>query len=218
VNQSFYEIVIPIVRGRSVLDVGSIGHSYVGRGGYKTWNFAILQQYAAKIKGFDVLSDDVALARADGFDIEVGNAETYLTSEPYEVVFAGDLIEHLSNPGMFLNCSYRNLVNGGALVFSTPNTYSLAKLVRVVMRLTNEPPVNPEHTFYFTPQTLQQLVVRHGFRVEKVAYCDFEYTAAHGSFFKRAQLTLNSLFSRWFPQFSQTMVMLCTKVGPSRNG
>jgi SAM-dependent methyltransferase len=210
-NRSLHDIVIPLMTGRSVLDVGSIGHSYVGRKDYKNWNFAIIQQHAAKVKGFDILVDDVALARADGFDIDVGDAETYLASDTYEVVFAGDLIEHLSNPGLFLNCAYKNLANDGTLVLSTPNTYSLSKLVRVVLRRTNEPPVNPEHTFYFTPQTLQQLLVRHGFRVEHVAYCDFDYATIHGSRFKRAQLTVNSLISGWQPQFSQTMVVVCNK-------
>jgi len=32
---SFYDIVAPIVDGKTVLDIGSIGHSYVGREGYK---------------------------------------------------------------------------------------------------------------------------------------------------------------------------------------
>jgi SAM-dependent methyltransferase len=212
VGGSYYDIVIPIVSGRSVLDVGSIGHSYHGRKGYKNWNFAVLQQHAARVKGLDMLVDEVALARADGFDIIAGNAETYLAPEPYEVVFAGDVIEHLSNPGLFLSCAHKNLRNGGRVVISTPNTYSLAKLVRVVLRRTNEPPVNPEHTFYFTPQTLQQLLIRHGFSVDQVAYCDFEYTATHGSRFKRAQLAMNSWISGWLPQFSQTMVVVCSKV------
>lgn len=211
-HRAFYDIVIPVVKCRSVLDAGSIGHSYVGRGGYKTWNFAVLQEHATKVKGFDLLAQDVALARADGFDIDVGDAETYLAPQPYEVLFAGDLIEHLSNPGRFLDCSYKNLVDGGLLVLSTPNTYSFAKLARVVLRRTNEPPVNPEHTCYFTPQTLRQLVVRHGFRVDRVEYCELAYTAAHGSRFKRAQLALNTWLSRRLPQFSQTMLVICTKV------
>jgi 2-polyprenyl-3-methyl-5-hydroxy-6-metoxy-1,4-benzoquinol methylase len=179
-----------------------------------------LKKYASRIRGIDLVSDQIPLARADGFDIETGDAETYLAPEPYEVVFAGDLIEHLSNPGQFLACSRQNLVADGKLILATPNTYSLAKLVRVVLRLTNEPPVNPEHTSYFTPRTLNQLLSRYGFRVEQIAYCDFAYTATHGSFWKRAQLSANSWLTSAIPQFAQVIILICTKtdVGSGHTG
>lgn len=215
VRQRFYDIVIPLIRDRTVLDVGSIGHSYSGRQNYKTWNFRVIANHAAKTKGIDILARDVEMARADGFDIEVGDAETYRSGSPYEVVFAGDIIEHLSNPGCFLDCAYQNLTDDGLLVVCTPNTYSFAKLARVILRRTNEPPVNPEHTCYFTPQTLEQLVQRHGFRLERVEYCDLEYTGLHGSQAKRAQLAINRWLSSQLPRFSQTIVVVCKKVADS---
>jgi SAM-dependent methyltransferase len=211
-RSTFYDAVVPLVKGRTVLDVGSIGHSYVGRNGYKTWNFAVLANHAARIKGFDLLAEDVAAARRDGFDIDVGDAESYVSAEPYEVVFAGDLIEHLSNPGLFVNCCQQNLVPGGRLVLSTPNTYSFAKMARVIGRGTNEPPVNPEHTCYYTPKTLAQLVTRHGFRLVEVRYCELDYTTSHGSGWKRAQLFINATLSSLMPFFSQTMVAVFEKV------
>jgi 2-polyprenyl-3-methyl-5-hydroxy-6-metoxy-1,4-benzoquinol methylase len=211
-RSTFYEAVLPLVRGKSVLDVGSIGHSYAGRNGYKTWNFAVLADHAAKIKGFDLLASDVAAAREDGFDIDVGDAESYISAEPYEVVFAGDLIEHLSNPGRFVACCHQNLVPGGRLVLSTPNTYSFAKIARVIGRRTNEPPVNPEHTCYYTPQTLAELVTRHGFRLVEVKYCELDYACAHGDRWKRAQLAINAKLSSLMPFFSQTMVAVFQKV------
>jgi 2-polyprenyl-3-methyl-5-hydroxy-6-metoxy-1,4-benzoquinol methylase len=141
-----------------------------------------------------------------------GDAQTYVSPEPYDVVFAGDLIEHLSNPGQFLECSHRNLVSDGRLVLSTPNTCSFAKLARVVARRTNETPVNPEHTCYYTPQTLTHLASRHGVRLVEVKYCELDYTEGHGSRSKRAQLTINAKLSSWLPRFSQTMVAVFEKV------
>jgi len=210
-TSTFYTTIIPLVRAKTVLDVGSIGHTYTGRTGYKTWNFAVLAQHAAKIRGFDLLSADIEEARADGWDIEVGNAESYIASDTYDVVFAGDLIEHLSNPGQFLECSHRNLNENGKLVLSTPNTYSFAKMARVAARRTNEPPVNPEHTCYYTPRTLTHLASRHGFRLVEVKYCELDYAEGHGTWSKRTQLAINAKLSSWLPQFSQTMVLIFEK-------
>ncbi|MDA9503260.1 class I SAM-dependent methyltransferase [Bradyrhizobium sp. CCBAU 11357] len=203
---SFYNMLIPFIEGKTVLDAGSIGHSYKGRTAFKTWNFAVLAQYAASIKGFDILENEIEVARLDGHDIVFGNAETFVTPEKYQVVFAGDLIEHLSNPGLFIQCSRENLVEGGQLIVATPNTYSLAKLARVVARATNEPPCNPEHTFYFTPQTLEQLVCRHGFRLRQIIYSDMQYAQGHGSRSKRVKLFINSKISSMIPRFSQAMI------------
>ena len=51
--------------------------------GYKTWNFAVLAGHAAKIKGFDLLNADIEEARQDGWDIEVGDAQTYISPDLY---------------------------------------------------------------------------------------------------------------------------------------
>lgn len=209
---SFYDIVAPIVDGKTVLDIGSIGHSYMGREGYKQWNFAMISQHAASVLGIDILPAEIELARADGHDIELGDAETYLATKAVDVVFAGDLVEHLSNPGRFLSCSFENLVDDGLLVLCTPNTYSFAKMVRVLIYRTNEPPVNPEHTCYYTPKTLAHLASRHGFRLSAVSYCDLAYTPGHGTLGKRVQLAVNRLLSWIAPRFSQTMVVTFEKI------
>jgi SAM-dependent methyltransferase len=212
-GSTFYATVLPLVRDKDVLDIGSIGHSYAGRQGYKTWNFAILAGAASTVRGIDLLEADVAAARRDGFDIDVGDAESYLAPKPVDVVFAGELIEHLSNPGRFLECSHRNLRPDGQLVLTTPNTYSFAKLFRVATRRTNEPPVNPEHTCYFTPATLAHLASRHGFVLRRTLYCDLDYTLGHGSRLKRAELAINRKVSGALPRFSQTMVLVFDKAG-----
>lgn len=202
------DILKPLISGRKLLDIGCIGHDLDFRRGNGTFYFDRFQKIARYARGIDILDTAVQKARAMGYNVVKGDAETYRDDTGYDVVFAGELVEHLSNPGRFFECCRENLGEDGLVVLTTPNTYSLARLTRVLFRRTNEPPVNPEHTFYYTPLTLGELAGRHGFAVRAIYYSDYDYGAWPFSLKKRIGLRLNSLLCRVFPQFSQSFVMV----------
>lgn len=174
-QEEYYKKIGQITKGKEVLDIGSIQHNFSNRGREKIWNFDVLRQSAKTVLGIDYLKKDVKEAQKEGYKIVYGNAENFVADRKFDLVFAGDLIEHLSNPGNFLECSEKNLKDGGELVILTPNTFSLARLVRVLGGVTNEPPVNDEHTVYFTPKTLAELLRRYGFQSEKIDYLHFPF-------------------------------------------
>ena len=157
------------------------------------------------MRGIDTSAAEVAKARAAGHDIIQADAETYLSDRRWDVVMAGDVIEHLSNPGRFLDCARANLREGGILVVSTPNTYCLRELARVVAGLTNDPPVNPEHSCAFTPTTLRALCARHGFQQVSLDYTNIPYGPRKRRLIKLL-LALNAAATAPLPRFRQTMV------------
>jgi 2-polyprenyl-3-methyl-5-hydroxy-6-metoxy-1,4-benzoquinol methylase len=206
------DLVFPLIEGKRLLDIGCIGHDFQWRRRIGTFYYDEFRKVAKSIKGIDIISEDVERARKEGFDgVEVGDAETFLDPGNYDVIFAGELIEHLSNPGLFLKCAHKNLTDDGVLVLTTPNTFALAKMVRCFTRLTNEPPVNPEHTCYFTPATLNQLVTREGFAVKELYYSDYDYGTWPWPWWKATGLKMNSILSRAMGQFSQSFVVVLHK-------
>jgi 2-polyprenyl-3-methyl-5-hydroxy-6-metoxy-1,4-benzoquinol methylase len=208
------EIVLPLIDGKRLLDVGCIGHDFEKRQEMGTFYIDDFRLRAAYAKGIDILEEDVVRARRQGYEVEVADAETYLEPSAYDVVFAGELIEHLSNPGAFLRCANQNLRDDGVLVLTTPNAFSFSRLLRCLTRLTNEPPLNEEHTCYFTPQTMQQLVTRWGFRIQRVYYSDYDWGPGWKTNWKRRLgLKVNSMISSLAPQFSQSFVVVLAKVG-----
>jgi 2-polyprenyl-3-methyl-5-hydroxy-6-metoxy-1,4-benzoquinol methylase len=201
--------MFPLIAGKRLLDIGCIGHDYEWRRKIGTFYFEEFQKVADHVKGIDILSDDVERARKDGYSgVEVGDAESFIDEGKYDVIFAGELIEHLSNPGLFLQCAHKNLADGGVVVLTTPNTYSLSRLAKCFSGLSNEPPVNPEHTFYFTPATLKQLVTREGFAIRQLYYADYDYGKWPWPWLKAIGLKINSVFSRLAVQFSQSFVVV----------
>jgi len=206
--RSLFELTDPIMCGRSVLDVGSIGHHFEERRDEGTFYLEHFSQVAAHAKGIDILADAVAKAREAGFDVEIANAETFVGDRQYDVIFAGELIEHLSNAGAFLASAQRNLKPDGVVILTTPNAFSVAHLLKCIFRVTNEPPVNSEHSCYYTPQTLRQLIERYSFRIDQLFYQDYDYGLRKHSLLKKGALAVNSRVSSLLPQFAQSFVVV----------
>lgn len=148
------------VRGRRTLDVGSLGQTDA----YRLWD--LLDAHAGSLTGIDL--DDAGLAAvgspggvADADPrILRGNVETHDFGERFEAIVAGDVIEHLSNPGLFLDNCKRHLTDDGLLLITTPN----AKWPTVFLR------PNPTHALWHDRFTLLHLLDRHGFAVRLFRY------------------------------------------------
>jgi 2-polyprenyl-3-methyl-5-hydroxy-6-metoxy-1,4-benzoquinol methylase len=85
----------------------------------------------------------------------------------FDVIVCGELIEHLSNPGAMLDGVRNLLKNDGKIIITTPNVLSLKFFLHAA--LFGKDPSSDFHTVAFTPNTLSQLLIRHGF-VEPTLY------------------------------------------------
>ena len=95
----------------------------------------------------------------EGFPVESG---------AFDVVTAGEVIEHMLDEGAFLDECHRVLKKGGTLVVTTPNlAYSLNRL-RVFFGMTPLFVYAPYHYHFHTSQTLVRLLEEHAFRIEKI--------------------------------------------------
>lgn len=107
-----------------------------------------------------------------GYNVFCQNAETFFFKEKFDVIFAGELIEHLSNTGLFLERCSLHLKKDGYLIITTPNTFSIRNILQSLRMNTNNPDVNPEHTNYYTPSTIKEILRRSGFQIKEIRYCD----------------------------------------------
>ena len=96
-----------------------------------------------------------------------GDAQTMELGRTFEVVWAGEVIEHLSCPGGFLDAARRHLGDRGLLVLTTPNVFAVSNFV---YRIGGRPRVNRGHTCWFDEVTLGQLLRRHGYDVVEISY------------------------------------------------
>ena len=95
-------------------------------------------------------------------DVVTGDLmEVPLEARQFRAVFMGDVIEHLLDPGAALDRVHGALEPGGVLALALPDAGS--RLARALGRRWWS--VLPTHVQYFTRQSLETLLVRHGFTV-----------------------------------------------------
>ena len=109
-----YKIIKKHVTGQNVLDIGCVG-SVQGKTYFekkKNWLHGFICQYAKNCVGVDI-EEEVKKLNEAGYTSVAGNAETIDVGRKFDVIIASNLIEHLYNPGLFLDNVKRHLNAGG---------------------------------------------------------------------------------------------------------
>ncbi len=157
--------ILKWVQGPDVLDVGCTGHKVEFESPY--WIHAFLRDKFPGVYGIDISAENVKLLQEHGYDhVYVQSAESFDLPQTFDTIVAGELIEHLANPGEFLVRAKAHLKANGRVVLTTPYLFAL---VYVLYSTFAYPSTcrNPEHTCWFCPDTMHSLAERCGFRVEQ---------------------------------------------------
>jgi 2-polyprenyl-3-methyl-5-hydroxy-6-metoxy-1,4-benzoquinol methylase len=147
---------------KRVLDVGCAG-GY----GKRNWMHEAISKTASYTKGIDISESVVKDASSKGFNVQFGDAQNFSLNEKFDVVHAGELIEHLDNFHGFLQSSKKHLSPDGILLLTTPNAMRMNNFIYSMLGGLE---VNAEHTCWFCEVTITQLLERNGYKVERVDY------------------------------------------------
>jgi 2-polyprenyl-3-methyl-5-hydroxy-6-metoxy-1,4-benzoquinol methylase len=185
-----------------VLDVGFWGQGVDPTN--EKWLHNIIKSKAKEVYGLDLEVSEEFLK--DSVHYKKVAAEHADFPVNFDVIFAGDLIEHLVNPGLFLDACKKMLKEGGMLVLTTPNTFNLFNLVEKITKY--DPTVNPDHTFYFNQKTLKVLLQKCGFEVNKFHYVYKLDTKFVPSFKKKILDFVYAFLAKFTDKFIETIVVV----------
>ncbi len=189
----------------AVLDVGFLGQG-VTRGDHN-WPHQLIKNRTKDTYGLDLeIPQGKDFPENRYFE---GSAESFNLPISPDIIFAGDLIEHLSNPGLFLGSSSKHLKPNGKLIITTPNCFSLFNLAEKLTK--TEPTVNKDHTCYFNLKTLTQLLNKNGWQVESVGYIYTLDVLYKESWKKKLLNLIYNLVSHITPKFLETIVVIAKK-------
>ncbi len=149
-----------LVRGKRVLDIGVVSHSarYFD---LPDWRHGLIHRAAAYCVGIDILEPLVAELNTRGFNVRCVDATSEADlGERFDLVFIGDVVEHVDNAVLLLKFAARHLAPGGRLFVTTPNPFS-RKFFRQFKR-EGVMVVNLDHIAWITPTLAMELARRAG--------------------------------------------------------
>jgi 2-polyprenyl-3-methyl-5-hydroxy-6-metoxy-1,4-benzoquinol methylase len=136
------KVILRLIKDKDVLDIGSVGQSQK----YHLWSK--IKKNSRSLIGIDTEFSNEK-------DIVQGNMENYSFRKKFDVIIAGDVIEHVYNQGLFLLNIRSHLKDNGTLIITTPN----AKWFTVIKK------PNSTHTLWHDKYTLKYILKMTGFNI-----------------------------------------------------
>src|ERR1035437_6095364 len=96
--------IAALAKGKRVLDIGCVNHTLSTRN-QSHWLHGLLRQQAAYLVGLDYESEPIEALRKEGYNVLCADATAFNLHEQFDLVIAGEIIEHLTCPGKILECA-----------------------------------------------------------------------------------------------------------------
>jgi 2-polyprenyl-3-methyl-5-hydroxy-6-metoxy-1,4-benzoquinol methylase len=199
---------------KAVLDLGAMDETaFFKKRGKGSWLHEEIAKVAAQVVGLDsseIVPED-GLATADNAIIYRGNILELADfidriGRIPEVIVAGEIIEHLANPLVFLK-SFKDLsiLKGGELLLSTPNATALHNCL---IAFSNCESTHPDHLCILSFKTISTLLSRAGYNSWTIVpyYSDFIEMKERNVGMRRSAVVIGekivNVFERTFPLLS----------------
>ncbi|MFA4818166.1 MAG: class I SAM-dependent methyltransferase [Parcubacteria group bacterium] len=205
IYQDKKELIADLMKNDDVvLDAGFWGQGI--KSDQENWPHKLIKERAKEVYGLDL---DFDQTKFSGGNYLKGSAEYFNFPVKFDVIFAGDLIEHLSNPGQFLASCARNLKDDGRLIITTPNCFNLFNLAEKLSKA--EPTVNSDHVCYFNSKTISRLLKKNNFTVGEMSFLYDSGVGFKESWKKKFLNFCYFIAAKFTTKFLETLVIIGKK-------
>jgi 2-polyprenyl-3-methyl-5-hydroxy-6-metoxy-1,4-benzoquinol methylase len=154
--------VCEYAEGPVVLDLGCVQHD-PAKIDADDWLHAHLADRFEHVLGVDIHEDGIRAMWDRGYTATAADATALDLPIEADTVVAGELIEHVTDPGGLVASARDHLKPDGRFILTTPNPWAVVHLRR---HLTGSYHINDDHVAWYGPTVLEQLLDRYGFDIE----------------------------------------------------
>lgn len=163
------EIVLSYCKDKSVLDVGCVGQDLDPAS--ENWLHAKVRKVAKEVVGCDINVEGIRQLEQLGYTIYTPE-QLEQNQQRFDIVLMGDVIEHVNDPGAFLEFYKQFLNPGGKILVCTPNAFGIRYILQVFFY--GKPSTNPEHTLFLDPFVMLEMTSRISLKMADFAWL-YEY-------------------------------------------
>lgn len=160
-------LIQELVKGKCVLDVGCVEHSTESEA-RSVWLHRAICHVAKEVVGLDYEEEEVRKLREKGYHVVSGDATNFDLKRTFDVVVAGEILEHLLDVRGFLASVRRHLTAGGILVMTVPNANSVNYFMQNM--LYGYEVDGYDHVAFYTPLTIHNLLRKCGFETREIVF------------------------------------------------
>lgn len=208
------DFIKDLCAGKSVLHLGCANYPYT-RDSIENdmlLHFDI-EKIASELYGFDFdragLDILTELGRKNLYRADLEKLNEVPLTKTFDVIVAGEMIEHLNNVGLFLEGIKRFMNVDTLLLLTTINAYCGMRFIQYGLRGKKgiQEPVHPDHVAYYSYSTLTVLLQRHALTVDEFLFYDIGTEhRPHNKWYLNA---INDVCTFIAPQWADGIIAVC---------
>jgi 2-polyprenyl-3-methyl-5-hydroxy-6-metoxy-1,4-benzoquinol methylase len=171
-NMSWYKVFYLIEPGSSVLDVGCSSGNF---------GAALIEFRNCQVDGVEIAPDDIAEASTKlghVFNLDVERDELTPITKHYDVIYFGDVVEHLIHPTNVLEKVSKLLKPGGRVLFSVPNMAHISVRLDLLagrFEYTNTGLLDNTHLHYYDRVEIERVFGEAGYKLATLDFVSKDY-------------------------------------------
>lgn len=131
-----------------------------------------ISDVAKKVYGIDISEDGIRTLSEYGFENVICADLEELAENPFGVIFdvvvAGELIEHIGNVGKSLENIKHFMDANSVCIITVPNAFSIRRFIRAVI---GKEFIHEGHLYYYSVATITHICQQYGYEVMEYAFC-----------------------------------------------
>lgn len=140
---------------------------------FRKYSYGLILEVGCAQKRFCSKSVGIDIKRSQLHDRDIVADAQHMPfkDSSFETIFAGEVIEHLENPQLFISEAKRITKNGGRLILTTPNPWCITYVLGEYLGVWRTPSDKEYHKFIWDLKIMKRWLKDEGWKIEASGYC-----------------------------------------------